>query len=80
MNIHKSKGLEFGIVYFSGLYKEFNRKDIKNKLKVSEDYGLILPPADNDDVNLLYELALTFYVIFHMLTILLQIFFFVKHF
>ena len=56
MNIHKSKGLEFGIVYFSGQYKEFNRNDIKNKFKVSEDYGLILPPADNDDVNLLNEL------------------------
>ena len=27
MNIHKSKGLEFNIVYLSGLYKSFNKTD-----------------------------------------------------
>lgn len=46
MNIHKSKGLEFSIVYFSGLKKTFNQQDLKEKFAVSTNYGLILPPTD----------------------------------
>lgn len=32
MNIHKSKGLEFPICYFCGLYKSFSKEDIKGDL------------------------------------------------
>lgn len=42
MNIHKSKGLEFNICYFSGLYKEFNISDIKDKFLFSS-YGITTP-------------------------------------
>lgn len=42
MNIHKSKGLEFNICYFSGLYKEFNISDIKEKFLYS-NYGITTP-------------------------------------
>jgi len=32
MNIHKSKGLEFNICYFSGLYKSFSKEDLKGNI------------------------------------------------
>ena len=61
MNIHKSKGLEFNIIYYSGLKKMFNRMDLDEQYGISSKYGFILPPADpNMDnivrrVNAMYE-------------------------
>ncbi|MBE6156567.1 MAG: hypothetical protein E7161_02360 [Firmicutes bacterium] len=43
MNIHKSKGLEFPICYFSGYYKEFNTMDIKDRFIYDNVYGIITP-------------------------------------
>ncbi len=43
MNIHKSKGLEFPICYFSGLHKEFNTSDIKDRFIFDNKYGIITP-------------------------------------
>ena len=43
MNIHKSKGLEFPIVYFSGLTKKFNDGYKKENLGISKKFGLFLP-------------------------------------
>ena len=43
MNIHKSKGLEFSICYFSGLHKKFNKQDIKDKVLYDSKYGIITP-------------------------------------
>ena len=43
MNIHKSKGLEFSLCYFSGFYKEFNLEEIKDKFTFDKSYGLIVP-------------------------------------
>mgnify|MGYP001851567940 CR=1 FL=1 len=43
MTIHKSKGLEYPICYFSGLYKEFNISDLKEKIMYDKKYGLITP-------------------------------------
>lgn len=43
MTIHKSKGLEYPVCYFTGLYKTFNIMDIKNKFLYSEKYGFLLP-------------------------------------
>ncbi len=42
-NIHKSKGLEYKICYFSGFHKEFNLQDMKDKILYSNTYGLIMP-------------------------------------
>ena len=41
MNIHTSKGLEFPICYYSGLYKRFNLDDIKEQFLYSKKYGLV---------------------------------------
>ena len=43
MTIHKSKGLEYPVCYFSGLYKEFNISDLKERFLVDKDYGIIVP-------------------------------------
>lgn len=43
MNIHKSKGLEFSIVYYSGLTTLFNEKDYNRTFGYSNQYGLLLP-------------------------------------
>ena len=56
MNVHKSKGLEFKIVYFSGLYKSFNLEETKNDFGVSSKYGLILKPNDDEKENILKTL------------------------
>ena len=43
MTIHKSKGLEFNICYYSGLYKKFNKPEQKEKFLFDKKYGFILP-------------------------------------
>ncbi|MDO5423691.1 MAG: helicase-exonuclease AddAB subunit AddA [Eubacteriales bacterium] len=40
MSIHKSKGLEFPIVFVSGLQKQFNRMDVRSRLVLHPDLGL----------------------------------------
>lgn len=40
MTIHKSKGLEFPIVFVAGMGKSFNRTDTKNKIVIHQNFGL----------------------------------------
>lgn len=44
INIHGSKGLEYGIVYFPGLSKQFNDRDTKSSFMLSDLYGPVIPP------------------------------------
>ena len=53
INIHKSKGLEFPIVYFPMLTKSFNPKESNDKINFSIKYGTILPLENDDKVNIL---------------------------
>lgn len=46
MTIHKSKGLEYPICYFSGLYKSFNISDVKERFVYDKKYGIITPLKD----------------------------------
>lgn len=43
MTIHKSKGLEYPICYYSGLSSPFNVSDLKEKVLFDNDYGIITP-------------------------------------
>ena len=43
MSIHKSKGLEFPVCYYSMIYKKFNISDLKEKILYDNQYGIILP-------------------------------------
>ena len=47
LNIHKSKGLEYSICYFSGLFKRSNDEDKKAKFIVDSKYNIITPYTDN---------------------------------
>lgn len=46
MTIHTSKGLEYPICYYSGLFKEFNISDLKQKFYFEKNYGIITPYID----------------------------------
>ncbi len=43
MTIHKSKGLEYHVCYYSGLYKGFNISDLKDRFLFDNTYGIITP-------------------------------------
>lgn len=40
MSIHKSKGLEFPIVFVAGIGKPFNKQDVRGKLLIDGDLGI----------------------------------------
>ena len=46
MSIHKSKGLEFPIVFVSGLSKKFNKQDAKERIAMHPKLGLGLDAID----------------------------------
>ena len=47
MTIHTSKGLEYPICYYTGLFKKFNIDDLKQKIYFDQKYGIITPYIDN---------------------------------
>ena len=50
MNIHKSKGLEFPVCYFSGFHKKFNFRDIESRFMFDNKYGIITP-INNEGIS-----------------------------
>ncbi len=58
MTIHASKGLEYHVCYFSGLYKKFNIDDLKNKFYFSSDYGILAPYIDGGPQNTILKTLL----------------------
>lgn len=47
MSIHKSKGLEFPVVFVSGLSKRFNMQDANQSLIVDMDLGVAVDYVDS---------------------------------
>ena len=47
MTIHKSKGLEFPVCYYAGLYSKFNTMELNDKIIFDNKYGIVLPKVDN---------------------------------
>ena len=47
INIHQSKGLEYPIIYFPGLSKNFNRSDMFNEFAFTDSYGMTLTNPDS---------------------------------
>lgn len=48
MSIHKSKGLEFPIVFLSGLGKQFNRQDTRSRMILHPQLGIGLDENDQE--------------------------------
>lgn len=46
MSIHKSKGLEFPVVFVAGLAKQFNMQDVRSRLVMHPDYGVGMDYVD----------------------------------
>lgn len=46
MSIHKSKGLEFPVVFVCGLGKNFNRQDVRSHMVLHPEYGIGLDCMD----------------------------------
>lgn len=58
MTIHKSKGLEYHICYYSGLYSKFNISDLNDKFIFDNKYGIISPYFDEGINNTIYKYLL----------------------
>ena len=55
MTIHGSKGLEFNICYYGGLYSKFNIREAISKFSYDDKYGIIIPYKDNFLYNTIYH-------------------------
>lgn len=53
MNIHKSKGLEFSVCYYPGLYKEFYYGHKTKSFLISDVYGIISQTKEEKENNFL---------------------------
>lgn len=49
MTIHRSKGLEFPVVFIAGLDKKFNEMDLRNDIILHRDMGLGMRYVDTDN-------------------------------
>ena len=62
LNIHKSKGLEYSICYFTGLYKKFNDSDKKSRFIIDSNHNIITPYInDGIEQNIFKDLLLKDY-------------------
>lgn len=55
MTIHKSKGLEYHVCYFSGLYEHFNTLEVKERFTYDNSYGIILPVCKDGIRTTIYK-------------------------
>ena len=55
MTIHKSKGLEYPICYYSGLNSKFNISDLNDRFMYDNKYGIITPVFDEGIDTTIYK-------------------------
>lgn len=55
MTIHKSKGLEYHICYYTGLTNKFNFQDAKKRFVFDKSYGIITPIINGGVQNTIYH-------------------------
>ena len=53
MNIHKSKGLEFPVCFFTGFKKDFNLRDLQSRFMFDKKYGIVTP-FYNDGIGITF--------------------------
>ena len=62
MTIHSSKGLEFPFVIYSGLSKDFNKRDLKQPVILNQQFGLEWDYFDVDKEMAFPSLASVAYI------------------
>jgi len=55
MTIHKSKGLEYHLCYYSGLYSKFNTGELKERFIYDNNLGIVCPYFDNGIRQTIYK-------------------------
>ena len=55
MTIHASKGLEFNVCYYGGLYSKFNIREAISKFSYDDKYGIIIPYKDKFLYSTIYH-------------------------
>lgn len=55
MTIHKSKGLEFPVVFVCNMHKQFNTQDSKERFMIDKRLGIALKPRVLTDDNIIVE-------------------------
>ncbi len=55
MTIHKSKGLEFNVVYFPDFDAKFNMDDTTQKYRMTADYGYLMPVYETEEKITIYH-------------------------
>ena len=55
MTIHKSKGLEYNICYYAGLYNKFNIRDLSDSFMYYKNYGIVTPFFNNGIGETIYK-------------------------
>lgn len=75
MTIHASKGLEYHVCYFSGLYKSFNLDEVKGKFLFSSQFGFVLPYVDEGPKNTFVKTLLKEHYIYEEISEKLRLFY-----
>lgn len=58
MTIHKSKGLEYPVCYFSGFKKEFSFKELNDLILYDNEFGIVIPYFNNYIKDTIYKFML----------------------
>lgn len=61
MTIHKSKGLEYPICYYTGLFAKFNKADVKERMTYDDTVGFMVPVVRNGIQNTIRKDLLRYY-------------------
>ena len=51
MNIHKSKGLEFSLCYFTGMHNTFTIKELNEHFLVNSELGIVMPIKKDEELQ-----------------------------
>ena len=60
MTIHKSKGLEFPIVFVCNMHKQFNTQDSKERMMIDKRLGIALKPRMRKNTENLNNLIIEY--------------------
>ncbi|MEG0367439.1 MAG: 3'-5' exonuclease, partial [Coprobacillus sp.] len=60
MTIHKSKGLEFPVVFVCNMYKQFNTQDSKERIMIDKRLGVAIKPRMKSSTKELHDITVEY--------------------